>query len=819
MDAEHLGQPPPAQGDERGRQPLGSEEPKTAERRTREAMEQAAARLHILAEVSRALSEAGLDLDAILRTVVREVAQRLGDGCILTLVAPDGERLDLAAVHHTAPGAAEVIARLLQQVPGRVGHGLCGRVIQAGRPLLLSEISPDEVRAATAPEHRAFVDQYPVHSALAVPLLHQGRVLGALMAARHNPGHPYTPEDQVLLEKLASRVALSMEAARLYEAERRARDRSAKLQRVAAALLQPLAPSQVADVVTREMHEAIGAAASVTYFAEAEGELRLAAWRGLSPQSMERLQRLPEDTPLGQAVRTARSVYHEDRDSLLRVHPSLAERDTTRTIGASCALPMVINEHVLGGVAFSFTGPRRFVEAEREFLETLSAHCALALERARLYQAERRARLLAEEAYAQAEESRREAEFLYHLTDTVSRAATLEETYQAALDGLRGALRVERAALLLFDEDGVMRFRAWRGLSAEYRRAVEGHSPWSEEDRRPQPVLIPDAQQAPAMDPYRDLFQAEGIAALAFIPLLCGDRLVGKCMLYYGRSHRFLDREVQLAQTVVDHVALAIERRQGEERMAALYQAEREARRQTEAEARAREELLAVVSHDLRNPLAAILLTGASLLRKLRREASPLLGKVETIQHAGERMNRLITDLLDLAQIESGRIGVRCAPQDLGRLLRETLNMLGPLAAQRAQRLESLVADEADEELVVDCDRERVQQVLSNLIGNAIKYTPEGGRITLSVRRDPDAVCLSIADTGPGIPAEQLPFIFERYWQGRRESSTGVGLGLSIAKGLIEAHGGRIWVDSTPGEGTTFSFTLPRHRGGTARSA
>jgi PAS domain S-box-containing protein len=223
----------------------------------------------------------------------------------------------------------------------------------------------------------------------------------------------------------------------------------------------------------------------------------------------------------------------------------------------------------------------------------------------------------------------------------------------------------------------------------------------------------------------------------------------------------------------------------------------------------AREELLAMVSHDLKNPLGAILLTTA-LLRRMElggQEGERVRGNVEKIQRAAERMNSLIRDILDLARIEAGHFLIEPAPHAPLALMDEALELLQPLATQKGLRLERQVRGESLGP--VRCDRERVLQVFSNLLGNAIKFTPEGGSVLVSAEPGEGSVRFSVKDTGPGIPAEQLPHLFDRYWQARDKARMGTGLGLFIARGIVAAHGGHIWVDSTVGVGSTFSFTLP----------
>jgi signal transduction histidine kinase len=217
----------------------------------------------------------------------------------------------------------------------------------------------------------------------------------------------------------------------------------------------------------------------------------------------------------------------------------------------------------------------------------------------------------------------------------------------------------------------------------------------------------------------------------------------------------------------------------------------------------ARAEVLRVVSHDLRNPLNTIIMGTSSLLEfSLSEQQSKQL---KIIKRAAERMNRLIQDLLNVSIIEAGRLTVDPRPTDLRALVAEVVDTLGPLAAEKSLQLEMALPAQLPE---VRADAARILQVFSNLVGNAIKFTPERGRITLAAVVTGGSVRCDIIDTGPGIPQEQLPRIFGRFWQATRGDRRGIGLGLSIAKGIIDAHGERLWVTSNVGEGTIFSFTL-----------
>lgn len=227
----------------------------------------------------------------------------------------------------------------------------------------------------------------------------------------------------------------------------------------------------------------------------------------------------------------------------------------------------------------------------------------------------------------------------------------------------------------------------------------------------------------------------------------------------------------------------------------------------------ARDMILAVVSHDLRNPLASIALNAGCIERMCRSSKTEERAGhyARSIGQSVERMRRLIEDLLDISRIEAGIFTVRMAECSAADVRKDVLHELRPQADAKGVRFE----EKGGGNVLLNCDRDRVVQVLSNLVGNALKFVPERiGVITVACEERGADVLFTVADNGPGIRAQELPHVFDRYWQGREKKQLGAGLGLAIARGIVGAHGGEIWVESVFGEGATFFFTIPRANAG-----
>ena len=284
--------------------------------------------------------------------------------------------------------------------------------------------------------------------------------------------------------------------------------------------------------------------------------------------------------------------------------------------------------------------------------------------------------------------------------------------------------------------------------------------------------------------------------SLILIPLVTRGRATGIVTVAAPEGKVFTRDDLTLASELARHGALAIDN-------ARLYTESQQA-------VSAREEVLAIVSHDLRNPLSAITL--ASSLLETSSLSSEDQEQLQVIHLSANRMARLIEDLLDVTRLEGGkRLPVDPAVLEVEPLLTEAHDLFKSQANDSSITLRCDVDEQTPD---VFADRHRVLQVISNLVGNAMKFTPPGGEIRLRARRSEGKVLFEVSDTGPGIPREHMRDVFNPYWQGKRAERMGAGLGLPIAKGIVESHGGEIWIESEQGEGTRFFFTLPAAKDG-----
>ncbi len=315
--------------------------------------------------------------------------------------------------------------------------------------------------------------------------------------------------------------------------------------------------------------------------------------------------------------------------------------------------------------------------------------------------------------------------------------------------------------------------------------------------RTGEPELLPEITDEflaeVAQNPEQlEVLRAENFVSFIAVPLLARERTLGALALATSDSKReFHASDVELALELGRLAGVAIDN-------ARLYSEARDA-------VQLRERILAIVSHDLRGPLSTIDLSASLELENQPREPGTRK-RLEIIVRSVERMQLMIGDLLDLARVQSGTLKLERRPWDAAELLRASMES-HELVAQRKGI--AIVEDSDIAGVVVSCDRDRIEQVFANLLGNAIKFCQAGDTITVHGKRDRECVRFEVEDTGPGIAEDSLPHIFEPYWSARAHGKEGLGLGLYICKAIIDAHGGEMWASSGPAGGTTFVVRLP----------
>jgi len=440
----------------------------------------------------------------------------------------------------------------------------------------------------------------------------------------------------------------------------------------------------------------------------------------------------------------------------------------------------------------------------------------------------------AQEGRAVAEASEQRLEFVYAATSTL-----LESPLDAVtrLEKLTTLVVPDLADWCLCDlragEGGAVRriaVRHWNPERAEQARALEREYVLDPKARfgishvlssgRAEIVferIGPLAAETPEELAFEAILAVLGATSYMVVPLEAHGRVLAALTFVFSESsRRYGPTDLVLAEDLARRSALAVDNASLVQRLERAVCVRDEMAienahllRKAEDAVRTRENVLAIVSHDLRNPLGTVLMAAKQieLLADDTQSGMRIKKSAGIIFRGVDRMTRLVSDLLDLAQIEAGQpLPVEVEKCDGTALTLAAVEACEPLANARGLTLK---ADLVEGPVYVNCDAERVQQVFANLIGNAIKFTREGGSIRVGARRAKGEIVLSVSDTGTGIPEDQVAHIFEPYWQAGTHRKGGIGLGLSIVKAIVDAHGGRIWIESALEKGSSFYFTLP----------
>ncbi|MGZ5568346.1 MAG: PAS domain S-box protein, partial [Limisphaerales bacterium] len=401
------------------------------------------------------------------------------------------------------------------------------------------------------------------------------------------------------------------------------------------------------------------------------------------------------------------------------------------------------------------------------------------------------------------ERKRRETQerAIYELAMRVNRAADISDIFEAAVDAVKRSQSADRSSVLVYDDQGVMRFKSSRGLSAEYQRAVEGHSPWKIEDPDPQPVCIDDVASVPLDDHLRRVINQEGIRALAFIPITYEGKLVGKFMVYYNSPHKFTASELRPAQTMATQVAFAIQRQKTEQKLERLVHERTASLREAIQQM---EEFSYTISHDLRAPLRAMQVYSQALLEDFSDALSAEgVGYLKRLSLNATRLDKMILDVLSFSRIARGDHTMERVALD--KLVRDIVQHYPEMQAPRAELAIDYLSDVTGHE-------PSLTQVISNLLSNAVKFVPAGVKPEVKVWTEPRGghVRLHVRDNGIGIPPQYQHRLFNMFERVHPDLPyEGTGVGLAIVRKAVERMNGTLGVQSAPGTGSTFWIELP----------
>jgi GAF domain-containing protein/PAS domain-containing protein len=660
----------------------------------------------------------------------------------------------------------------------RLGEGVVGRAGATRAPVCVPDVQADAGDLPAIPETRA---------ELAVPLLAGDRLVGVLDVQSPEPG-AFREEHIRLLSALAGQLAIALENARLFQTVRRRLNELTILYEVITAAAVTLDPDRVVRQALAAIQRTLGFEAMECLLLEEEtGTLKSIGHYGFSEQAL-RVPLTVKQGICGRVARTGMPALVPD----VRQDPDYIEAEpSTRS---ELTVPLKIGERVIGVLNAESPRPNAFSEEDLRLMTVLAGHLAVLLENARLHR-ETAQRL-------------REVTTLYEFARRMSTTLDPGVLLDSVVTTLREVLRCRAANIMLLNpKTDMLEIRAAAGVKDRWRREArmrvgEGIAGRVVQEKRS--IYVPDTRE----DPRFVVFDPS-VRSILCVPLIVGDRAIGALSVDDDTPHAFQPEHERLLTVVAAQAAAAIENARLFYELRIHAEELRRAYEELQEADRLKDEIVQNVSHELRTPLTFIkgyvdLLIDGSMgpLTEAQREALGIIAEKTNL------LNRLVGDIVTLQRIDRGTLAFEAV--DIVGLARISVQGFQLTATQSG--LEITLEDPGGP-LLVWGDRERLSQVLDNLLHNAVKFSPNGGRITVRVVDRGDHAEVSVQDTGIGIPPDKLDRIFERFYQvdgSTRRRFGGMGLGLAIVKRIVEAHGGRVWAESELGKGSTFYFTIPK---------
>ena len=767
---------------------------------TKEALERQTA----TAEILRLIAGSPTDLESVLGTVA-ETAMRVCGARDAIIYRRDGDVLRLACTRGPLPVSPSSLALPLNEKTAT------GRSVVERRTIHVHDLAA--VAASEYPEALSRGVPYGSRTVLATPLLQDGEPLGAILI-RRGEVQAFTDKQIALLETFADQAVIAIENVRLFtelQASNRELTTALDKQTATSDILRVISRSQtdvqpVFDAIlasavrllgahhgalTRVVGDEIELTASTFTTGAEDPALRAAAAEGSHAQVIR------ERAPVNIADMQTDPAVSEGRRALARA----------RGYRSLVTVPLLRQDEALGAIAVARPEPGGFADDEIALLRTFADQAVIAIENVRLFK----------ELEARTQQLTRlvgELTALGEVSRALSSTLDLETVLQTIVIRANDLAGTGGCLIYEYDESTEM-FRLRASSYADPHEAEtldrigratpipKGQGTASRAAAIRQTVQVPDiAVEGSYESPIRASLLQAGYRSILTVPLLLEEHVIGALGVSRKTPGEFAPEIVRLLTTFATQSALAIQN-------ARLFRELADKSRQLEAASQHKSEFLANMSHELRTPLNAIIgfseVLGERMFGELNEKQEEYL---KDIHASGQHLLSLINDILDLSKIEAGRMELELTDFDLPTAIDNALTLVRERAGRRGIALHQAVDQRLDQ---IRGDERKIKQVLLNLLSNALKFTPEGGRIDVRARLVDRKAEVSVADTGVGIAPEDQEAIFEEFRQvGTAEKKVeGTGLGLALSRKFVELHGGRIRVESQVGLGSTFTFTIP----------
>ena len=746
-------------------------------------------------EILGVIASSPTDIQPVL-DVVAQNAARLCEATDAAIWRADGDKFWLAASHGSIPIARPEEARLMTR-SGNISRAMIDR-----ETIHIHDLSGPEAQAEF-PAAWAYSQTVGIRTVLATPLLREGVAIGAIQIRRLEV-RPFTEKQIALVETFAHQAVIAIENVRLFK---ELGERNAELRE---ALEHQTATAEVLSIISRSPTDVQPVLDAIV-----ESAARVCGIDDVVLRLIENDATVPRahfgPIPIGLPISTRAPHYQWMRDhGALHIPDARAQNEfpvigSGGTVRTFLIVPLRQQGELIGTLAARRIEVRPFTPAQIKLLETFADQAVIAIENVRLFKE-------LQERTRELMESVEEMKALGEVGQAVSSSLDLETVLETIVSRAVDLSGTDCGVIYEFDETTQefnlrashrMETEAVEGLRAARIKLGEGATGQAAMTRAP--VQIPDTFELRerAVSRVRSLLNRLGYRSLLTVPILREQQIMGGLTVWRRQVGEFEPEVVNLLQTFATQSALAIQN-------ARLFREIEDKSRQIEAANRHKSEFLANMSHELRTPLNAIIgfseVLGERLFGELNEKQAEY---TDDILSSGRHLLSLINEILDLSKVEAGRLELELATFDLPLAIDNARTFVRERATKHGINLDVTV-DERLGDFVGD--ERKIKQILLNLLSNAVKFTPEGGRIGINARQADGSVEISVSDTGIGIAPEDQPKIFEEFRQVGSDyahKKEGTGLGLTLAKKFVELHGGKIWVESEVGKGSTFSFTLP----------